>query len=186
MACSDGLVFFVFAVSLGQAAKDDPDVLVRELRKREQIVLTRLKEDATWNDANKVELVRMLQFVKDSRSGSFAPVLVKHLDYSPYTSLDRTMPARIRYPAYGALEAIGLPAVQVLLDELKTVDPEEPKGRGRRLHNLIVYCLADIYNAGGYGRILAKQRIDLEIENTPEKDRALLKEAAKHSWLTEK
>jgi len=151
-------------------------------------VLVKLQDEKLWTEgARTKELLQNLSAAKSMRTSLLAPVLARHIAYTPFDpppiSLTTT---EILHPAYGILVTTGLPAVQAILDQLKVTDyKEQIKEDGPRKHCLLVFSLIDIYNQGGRGSEMARRRIQLELDVTPEKGRDSLLEALKHSQLKE-
>ena len=99
-------------------------------------------------------------------------------------------PLEERYPAAAALIAIGMPAVPVILDQMRQLDlpplPEKKaseevsseyvravakRGPVQCRASLMVRCLIEIYDAGGYGTGMAKHRVQLEAEKATGKEK---------------
>jgi len=128
-------------------------------------------------------------------------VLVAHIDYVPFYgfknpeeirlygheitdltghSVNTAAPFEEWYPAAAALQAIGLPAVPLILDEMRRLEipprppqtaPEveqamaayarqKPQGRA----DCLARCLVNIYDVGGNGAEMAYLRIQLEAQ----------------------
>lgn len=146
-------------------------------------VLTKLQDEETWtNPKNKKVLLDSLESANKLGSAQLAPILLKHVDYSPLKPSEITdMTTKgMQYPAYRALKAIGISAVQPILDEMKLIRlDDKPKGNARLRLALLATCLFEIYAEGGSGRDLAIKRMELEAQTTLEKDRKALLEAIK-------
>ena len=153
----------------------------------ERRLLELLQEARNWNDPSKQKgLLLVLEGAKLLQAKSCIPVLLDHIDYSPgYISL---VTSEMRWPVCYTLSAIGLPAVQPLLDELRIEKPGD-RVAGQELlgsvirRTLTVSSLIALYDAGGHGRELAKARIELEAAKYPGEEGHFLRQALEDRWL---
>jgi len=157
----------------------------------ERKLLEILHDERNWVDPSKEKgLLLVLEGAKLLRAKSCISVLLKHLTYSPPSLAGSIslVPVNMWYPVYDTLPAIGLPAVQPLLDELRITDPvvrfgDKNLGENERKHTLIISCLIKIYDQGGHGRELTRARIELEIKKYPAKEVEFLESALETKWL---
>lgn len=155
--------------------------------KREKSLLVTLQDEAIWNDkSRKKELLGCLEKVRSLRAYSCIPALIKHLKYSPIPREEsfRLMTAEMAFPVYDVLPALGLPAVQPILDHLRLTDPRAAGEDGHRIL-LLTCCLLKIYDQAGCGKELAKERIRLEIQKVGDKQAGFLTQALENRWLNE-
>jgi len=142
------------------------------------LILAPAAEVNVWSKTTrKQELADALSLAMKLRSKTVAPVLAQHIAYTPFQDheLSRPAPKEVQYPAYAVLKQTGLPAVQALLDQLKSTDyRENRKENGRQKFMLLVLCIRDIYDEGGHGKALARRRIEIEIEKALDKDKNTL------------
>jgi hypothetical protein len=82
----------------------------------------------------------------------------------------------MRYPCYDVLPALGLAAVQSLLDEYKRIEGDKKVRNVALTRAIIIWSLIDIYNQGGQGKSMVKLRLELEAKKSPG-DAALFKQA---------
>jgi len=149
-------------------------------------LLARLQEETIWKEeSRKTELLESLALARTLRAEALVPPLLEHITYMPvYKPLDiaeltQHMPkSGDLYPAWASLIAIGPPAVQPILEEMKRTDPSAPVDlrhptmRGqemlehKRRPGFLARCLRDVYYTGGHGAELAKLRLQLEIEKS--------------------
>jgi hypothetical protein len=147
---------------------------------RERIVLQALKQDQIWrNPMHRADLLAFLDEAKLLRSSSFAAILVKRIDYDAYPL--QPSPPRLsveqQYPAFGLLAEIGMPATSAILEEMKGAKIEQ-----RRM-NFLVLAMVRIYERGGFGKELARKRIELEAERGKGEERERLIQVLKHARL---
>jgi hypothetical protein len=161
---------------------------MREWEARERVVRSRLHEETLWSDpARKGDLLQCLQAAGALRAESLAPVLAAHLTYKPRGDAEeRRLTIEARFPVFAALTQIGVPAVPAVLDRLKSADREDRLGTGQQAHNLAVLCLIAIYDQGGYGRALARQRIELESQAATGREKDFLLRALEHPQLRDR
>jgi hypothetical protein len=142
----------------------------------EKQLLARLDNDTIWKDAGQAKaLGQDLEAARSLRSSRLAPVLAKHIGYSPYKLVDQPLPKSTEYPCFDILKRTGTPAVGAILNELKTLKLDDKADKFRQ--KLLVSCLLEIYSEGGFGPELTRQRIELEASKSTEKERKLLQEA---------
>ena len=174
----------------------NPLDLQKEFAQKEKEILIKLQDEKTWMEPkNKDSLLSYLEMAKTIRSKAFVPILIPRLAYSPYSEENgKLVSNEVRYPVMNTLKEIGLPAVSALLEVAKNTDPDDgtPRGvfkdhdrkvdgKGYVRHWLAVYCLVQIYNQGGFGQDLAKQRIELELKRLPENQHGFLRQALESS-----
>ena len=163
--------------------------LEAEYKKQEKVLLAKLQNEEIWNDSKQsAELERLLQIAGVIKPAELAPVLVKHIDYFHSQGIRRFIkpgPIELIYPSYGILVRLGLPSVQPLLNELKRDSGERAKQLLSQKRNLIVHCIIEIYDEGGYGRELARRRIELELKHASKMEQEALLEALEHPGLNE-
>lgn len=164
---------------------ENPDANKDDKAKR---ILLTLQDERIWSDKERTkELLGVLEQVKTLQPRSCIPVLLKHIDHTPYRIV-RLMPLEMWIPAYGALSTFGLSAVQPLLDELRIEKPGD-RVAGQELlgsvirRTLTVSSLIALYDAGGHGRELAKARIELEAAKYPGEEGHFLRQALEDRWL---
>ena len=199
-----------FAPVTAAAAREQERVkrlskVVEDYEKQVKKLVSELQDGAIWTDPRNYKKVhRLLETAKVLRAKELATVLSKHITYNDGKHDMRDRPMEVRFPVYAVLKSIGIPSVQPLLRELKKTDPDvtwldklrkfgpgeldkqqkyELSIHNQQKYNLILYCLADIYDQGGHGQALAKQRIRLEIKTAKGKARRLLERALKHPAL---
>lgn len=183
----------------GTGAKMDIDTFLKQLNDQEHGLLSELENEKLWTDAtpqivnNRIEkdpsaqqkLLGYLRAAKAMRSVSLVPILARHITYSPYRGIPEKAELSVeqKFPAFVALQSIGIPAVSALLERLKAADPEDRLGEGQQTHNLAIFCLVGIYEQGGNGKELTRQRIESELEQTKGKARDFLLKALEHPAL---
>jgi hypothetical protein len=69
------------------------------------------------------------------------------------------------------------------VNQLKESDPEDRLGSGAQEHVLIVHCLVEIYDQGGGGAELTRQRIELESRKATGQAKKFLLRALEHPRL---
>ncbi len=138
-----------------------------------------------WTDPRRLkELREALQEVPRLRPAGLLPVLARHIHYRP-PMFSLSEGDRVYY-AFHALKSYGLKAVEPLLNELKA-DPI-PKGTegiyreifledGERKSRTAVHCLEEIYAEGGFGREMARARIELQLRTEEGEARKRLERA---------
>jgi hypothetical protein len=171
----------------------------------ESVLVERLSEEGIWTDpARKSEILDALAAVRTLRTKAAVPFLLTHIDYRPAYSLKELAgletsmkPLEARYPAFAALQDVGLPAVQGLLDEMKRIDPSPPvptdprelaiqkvlSEEKKQRFRLLAFCLIGIYGEKNEGRELARVRIKLEAEKSSGQAREFLMKALDHPVL---
>jgi len=172
---------------VGQASPEKT-TLEAELEKKEKEVLGVLRDEALWkNESKQKELLKCLREAKVVRSVALAPTLVKHIDYTHQSAIAiGLMPNEVRYPAYAALIATGVSAVQPLLDELRLASPDDTKNNPKLKQYLIVSCIVNIYKVGGLGKAMARARIEGELEKlTDEKAKKIYQDVLKDAYFKE-
>jgi hypothetical protein len=143
----------------------------------------RLDDEGLWADeTRKEELAQCLEEAIAVKSKTLVPVLVKHVGYLPFykpsDAEDLQMKPDSVYPVARVLSSIGLSSVQAILENMKAVDltpkakPVDPgqlrqylastQEQQRRSVGLIL-ALKRIYDVGGHGAEMARQRLQLEI-----------------------
>jgi len=163
---------------------DIPDFNQEIIRKEKELTVV-FKEEKSWkNDAaGRGRVLPALQAARPIKAKALAPLLASHLDYTPYDDNLRLRERNDRYPVCPVLVDIGIPAVPALLEVLKRSDPADLDRGGLLTHNLAVSCLREIYEQGGFGPALARQRIELEMAKADPKEAKYLREALQHSQL---
>jgi len=158
-----------------------------DMTKAEKELILKLQGKSLWKDrAREDELLGLLKEAKTFRSKQLVKVLVKHIHYESSYGMG-LKPVDIIWPVAGTLEAIGMPVVQPLLDELKTLvavineDIEDIDGILRQPR--ILHCLIDIYEQGGCGRAVVRFRIEKELEKCLESERKNLQGALQNAAL---
>ena len=154
-----------------------------------------LSDPRIWTEPKRRgDLINHVMAARQFRSRALVKLLAPHVDFDPYRRFrgDRlVLPFEEilhDYPVVDALARMGMIAVPDLLEVLKKSDPndkaievEEPKPRGKGdgtgalKHKKAMTCLWYIYNRAGFGPEMLQKRIDLEIKNTPPKERGFLK-----------
>ena len=154
-------------------------------RRRVEDILSRLQAKSLWVDSSKAEGLRsLLQEVRVLRDESFAPVLAGHIAYSPWAGKEHgAVPLAEMFPVVEALKSVGIASVPPLLKQLVQTDPDDTLGGGRQAHSLIIRCLIDVYDRGGYGTHIARKRLELEMERSSGLGRARLERALQHPFL---
>jgi len=188
-------IFALFLGSFSVAAQTSPDIpeLKDKYSSAKKYLIQELGKAELWADrAQNGVLTKHLVVAEWLRTDSLAPVLAKNIAYR--AELPLIGPIRRRdqaFPAYAALRNIGLLAVKSIIVELKALDPNRKRSDKKAEHfsdpllirNLLVYCLVEIYDQGGHGRDLARQRIDLEIRNSIGTDKQRLINILDHPSL---
>ena len=195
-----GILFLVLAAWAAAATPNAGDMggFRAQYVATEKALIEKMSQKSLWEDSQrKAELADCLGLVAVMRSPRFIPVLLQHIDYrAMYGSAD---PARIHspeelFPAAAALRRVGMPAVQPVLDEMKTLNPaparpadpfkameeSEQFERQTRRSSVLIYCLGDIYADGGFGVPMARLRVQLEAEKVSGKEREFLLKALDH------
>lgn len=166
----------------GEAPETPRETAVENHTQAEKALLQALSDDALWTErARKDELRAHLQAVRVWRPEALVPVLVAHVDYQPvYKAIDAFNPPynpspKEMFPAATALAAIGLPAVPVILHEMRGLDRDPPvppmspmymdamrrRIRAIRRADCLARCLVNIYDVGGNGAEMACLRVQL-------------------------
>jgi hypothetical protein len=154
----------------------------REIGAARMFLLKEMQKDSTWqpNDSEEERrLLRLLGAVGDLRISELAPTLARKITYEHRL---RGTISRF-YPAHRALRRLGLEAIDPILSELKTFDVPakaliigklgEAKTKEQQLvedarleaglkRGLLVDCLIEIYDRGGFGSEIARRRVELE------------------------
>jgi hypothetical protein len=189
------LVQFVLGAII--AAPADLAGAEKAIRAIESDVSEKLDSPEMWKDEKREkELVFILNLVGRVRPKAIEGILLEHLDYE-LGEEDAQRTVGERYPAVGAMIRVGIPAVPGLVRLLGSLDPNEGvdaknadalgKQTKQKLikRSLAVYCLREIYGQGGYGGLLAKQRIELEAKQATPKAKKLLSQALESTYLKE-
>lgn len=154
---------------------------------READLIAKFKQPKLWTDrALEKTLAGYLDEAKKSYSDGLIDALIERIDHDIYSYpgvRTKVIAVEKQFPVVGVLSEIGPPCVPALIDVLKKVDPSDKKGDpgGRRM--LCIVCLVKVYERGGFGVELAKERIRLEIGKSQGKEKLLLENALKHSFL---
>jgi len=156
----------------------------------------KLQQESLWSDPEgEVFLLECLTLAANIRAKSVAPIMahnIQHIDTRFRRFNTRVM------PCYYGLKVIGLDAVEPILAEIESFDATGPPIPGKtpedmlknaraladradRVHKqrLLVYCLIEIYDVGGHGKVLARQRIHLQAEKATGQKQERLMEALK-------
>lgn len=165
--------------------KGDMKQFIKNLENIETELLSTLREDAIWQDPDKKEhLIELLELAKALRSPKLASLLVKHIAYSPVDEREKgELDVRQRYPVFSVLEAVGVPSVSLVVEQLKKIDPDDLIRGGQRDNNLLLRLLVSVYDQGGHGKEIAKRRIELEMMTATDKEKGLLNRAVQHPAL---
>lgn len=174
--------------------------LKKDLSAAKAEVTSKLKDDAIWLDPKKEEvLIEFLDRAAVLRPVELAPVLAQNVNFEREFFFGQ-VPRDLKFPAYNALKAIGTQAVIPILRELRSFDAEDYavktpedgikkvneilhlKHRAWKQHKqtMLVHCLIEIYDQGGFGKALARQRIELETEKVTGKEKERLLKALQH------
>jgi len=176
-----------------------------------------LQQESLWimdpeNDAGNRRLLKLLGAVGDLKAADVAPILAREIAYD---SMPRglTFDRKRTYPAFRALNRLGLAGVHAVLVELKSFDvPEhipitkqfkdtktreelnelekQRRAEASRLYyatkqDLLVECLVKIYDEGGFGATMARQRLEYEAAKATGKEKQRLAQALKHPALNQ-
>lgn len=164
-----------------------------------------LKDPEIWkSDARRIILLSSLDVAKKLRAETLVPILVKHVAYiPPQREGIRARPLTQKCPVLRVLVEIGLPAVHLVLKEIKETEgiketdeidekvvTELLKAANEDILNkptILLLCLKEIYDKAGYGNAMAKKRLELELAATKdEKEKANLQAALAHPIFKEK
>lgn len=159
--------------------KDTPEAVIR-----------RLEEEAVWIDPKKaLGRLRDVESARRLKLERAVPSLIKHIDFAPHSENLLPVPTvAVKYPVLSALAGIGPVAVPDLVHLLGSLEIPE---KGADLdHNglkrsLAVHALVLIYEKGGFGKALAKRRLELEAARAKGKTRTLIEQALKDPALLE-
>jgi hypothetical protein len=179
------VAFLALAAAPPPERKLDLPAFLGECAAQEAALLAFFRDETKWKDPDHTPAtLKYLQAARVLRPRSLAPVLARHIAYNPREAPTEKirLPVDQRFPVYGVLRSIGVPAVPALLNQLKESDPEDRRS-GQRTHNLLIYCLADLYDQGGSGAALARQRIGLEAEKANGQAKKWLLRALEHPAL---
>ncbi len=161
----------------------------QECARQAEVLRRALADEALWRDSESrtKEIRAYLSLAQALRAKSVAPILVPRIAYgkeptfaSPWPPLEKS------FPVFGALKCIGIPAVPHLLSELKKGDPGDRTEEARVKRAFLVMCPRDIYDEGGHGRLMARSRLQLELEATKDpRERTNLEAALRLQLLRE-
>lgn len=181
-----------------------PTVIFQQLpekyQKNVEKIISVLSTDATWKDVTyqkdkaKTEiLLKYLELASLLRSqiispeypypvvSDVTPILVKNIAYSPFEGQKvRDITIESQYPAYNTLCQIGIRTVGPLVNLLKTGNLDD------KTQDLIIRCLVNIYEQGGFGKEMTKYRLQLEMGDSKDKEKELLEKALHHPQLNTK
>lgn len=148
---------------------------------------SKLKSEKLWTDFElQKTLNTYLTAAKKNPTDKVIAVLIEHIDYDIYSYggiREKMIALEKQYAVVGLLSEIGLPSVPALVDSLKTTDPEDKKNDGERKQWFAIICIRNIYDQGGFGVQLARQRIELEMKKANPKEKKYLERALKHCYL---
>jgi hypothetical protein len=172
------LGLFVSAVSFPGFSQTGEDV-AQLYKAREKVLIGEFQKDELWRSQNdKKKLLELLKEARTLRSPRLAPILTKHIEYDSQEGVE--LPPRMtfqdRFPVCGFLCDLGILGVPSVMERLRTVD-------GKRESNLLLMVLVETYDQGGFGKQLARKRIELEAERCKGKERERLNRALKHSMF---
>jgi hypothetical protein len=154
---------------------------------KEADLVAKFKQPKLWTDpAQQQTLNGYLDEVRKTPTNTLLNGLLEHIDYDIYSypGVRQKMiaPAK-QFPVVGILDAKGASAVPLLIDFLKKTDPDDKKGNGERRQGLAIIALQNIYEEGGFGRELARERLKLEIAKSKDKEKDFLQKALKHPFI---
>ena len=185
-----------FVIVLLSAGREDENESLDGLKKQlatleKQAVKELVKEEIWSTSAQKGVLMEQLTAAALVRSPAIAPMLAKNITYAPSLRVSPIPTLSRMYPAYAALRNIGVPAVRSIIDELKALDADKKvtfdlSGRlsdPLLMRNLLVECLIEIYEQGGFGKELASQRIESEIKKASGAEKQRLTKLLEHPSL---
>lgn len=147
-------------------------------------VMERLSDDSLWSDRSRSkELYESIALAGEARCPQAAELLVQHIEHHGawFDVLGKT---ESNFPSVGALISIGMPAVEPLLDTIKSNPPRDKRAAGdddweierdaSEVVSLCAYALVQIYDhPEGMGKRICKQILQAELKNTEdEKERA--------------
>ena len=159
-----------------------------EVQKQQARLATIFQDAKLWEKAaKKRDLIDSLEASKLLPSVDLASNLVTRIDFRRYP-LDGFDPQKRlsleeTYPVYDALKCMGVCVVPALLRQLGKIDPENRIDEEDVQHNLLVNCLVAIYEQGGSGIVIARERLNLEIGPVAGTERDRLKVALAHPVL---
>jgi hypothetical protein len=136
----------------------------------EKEALEKLQNDLVSRDVSRrEEVVKALADLKARHAAGAIPLLVQHIDYTPYAhgEVVSLITPNMRYPCYDAVQAMGLAAVQPLLDEFRRLEIDKKKRDVELVRHLIVRALVGVYEQGGQGQEMVRLRLDLEAKKHP-------------------
>ena len=175
------MTYLHWAVILGQlgvaqVGKGSQADFLKEYQRQEKEIVSKLQDAKLWSDPKQKDaLLEHLAVARLLRSKALVPVLIPHLTYSQFKEGGAYKTVEERYPAMWVLLEIGTPAIPALVEVLKKADPDDDplknavlerkgSGTGAAEHGVALHCIVGIYNQGGYGKDLAKARIELELK----------------------
>jgi len=149
-----------------------------------------LQDESSWkeayyakDEAKAKKLLSALNLVPSLSASGIDKVLVQHITYSPFEGQHPdNVTLEMKFPAYSALVSSGTSAIHELVTILKKVDPNvgEYKDAAKSARHLAVWGLIKIYERGGFGKALARQRLTLEMEKASDEDRKRLDTALRY------
>ena len=164
--------------------------LPEQYKKDIEAIISKLSNPDTWKDTSytkdktKTEiLLKYLELAYTIRCEGIEQILANYITYSPYEEEEARRTIEQNYPVYDTLSKIGVRSVMPLINLLKSINPAESKDR---TIDLIIRCLAIIYEQGGFGKEMTRYRLQLEIDNSKGKEKEYLEKTLNHPLLKEK
>ena len=170
-----GLIYCVVGLAVPQLPDQIP---LKSIETFEETLAQAIKDPTLWKDsAQKDTLLEHLRLLGRLKTSSAIPTLIEHIDFHsaygrPTTPLMKT---EVLYPVVGALRQVGVAAIPQILETLKTTDPSDSKKSNQQRVSLLLYSLILIYDQGGEGEAMARERIQIEIKKakTPQAEKLL-------------
>lgn len=162
----------------------DMSVFLSAYERQIQLCCSKLAPPVGWKEP--ARLLKYIYAVKTLRAAPAASLLAPRIACRPLgedPKIPRALTTRQRFPVFAALEGIGMPAVPAILKELKTVAPKDARTGGKQARDLLVECLIAIFDQAGYGKELARTRIELEMKKATGREKGLLQKALEHPLL---
>jgi hypothetical protein len=150
-------------------------LIASQLPEPERAIVLKLTDEDTWSNPKKRKVLHdSLRAAEPLGIKRLAPTLTRHIDYE---ANGKASTRESRYPAYAVVRGIGISAVPDLLGQIKTLAAEDRGALAKR--QLLVECILEIYEKGGFGKELGIKRLELELAACSEKEKKPMQEALK-------
>jgi len=160
----------------------------KQLRKRQiEFLVKKLSDKKNWKDKKRnEEIIKYLETARVLNAYELAPILSQYISFiNKKAALEMISPLRAgpMFPVYKTMKSFGLYSVPFLMQTIKKSDIK--KNSNEFYYSLI--CIIAIYDEGGFGKELAKKRLELELKKTKDKkERANLEAALSHKTFKTK